>query len=183
MIEKLDTFNLNIDFLLLEWQRVRSMYQGLEQGRIRITYSDLEDENTPCNVPYRSFKQSDIVDNSFFNTWRVTNILKPFQRTYTEKVVKDVDIILRKYGVRSTVVKYGSLNAGQCMPFHVDTDYIFRYHIPVKTNTGSMMIIDNGLYKMQELGSLYKVKTDLEHTALNAGHEQRVHLIFDVTPL
>ena len=183
MIEKITSLELRTEILLLEWQRVRDMYRGLEQDRIRITFSDLEDENIPCNVPHGSFKKDIVYDNEFFNTWNTNNILKPFQRTYTEKIVKDVDILLRKYGVRSTVVKYGSLNAGQCMPMHVDTDYAFRYHIPIKTNSGSMMIIDNALYKMQEVGSLYKVKTDTEHTALNSGVDQRIHLIFDVATL
>ena len=183
MIEKLDSFNLKVEFLLLEWQRVRDMYQGLEQDRIRITYSDLENENTPCNVSHSLFKQGDVVSNSFFNTWNTGNILKPFQRTYTEKVVKDTEQWLNNRGLRSTVVKYGSLNPGQCMPLHTYYYYAERYHIPIKTHEGCMMIIDNNLYRMHDIGSIYKVKTDVPHTVLNAGSEKRVHLIFDVAPL
>jgi len=185
MIEQVATFDLNVDILLLEWRRVRELYTGLESNRIRITYSDLDDENIPCNIPYRNSsirelsKQTQGNITSVLNTWSAKNILKPFQKTYTEQVIKNVDQWFNSQDLRCTVAKYAYSRPGTCLPMHTD-HYPYRYHIPIKTQSGCVMIIDNVLCSMPNVGTMYRMPSTVEHTAINASDDERIHLVFDV---
>jgi hypothetical protein len=185
MVEKINSFNLNEELLLRELVRVQEMYKG---HRIRITHSDLDNEFAPCDVTHSPsntiladmYKETS--NFSMYKTWNSNNILKPFQKTYTEKFVKEVDQWLSTIGLRCTMVKFWTLKEGTCWPLHSDPEP-YRYHIPLKTNIGSMMVVDDKLYTMPEIGSLYKMRIDVLHTAINAGASERVHLVFDVTEI
>ena len=185
LVEKINSFDLNEELLLRELERVRMLYKG---SRIRITYSDFDNEFAPCDASYtptntvldNMYKATD--DFTVFKTWNSKNILKPFQKTYTEKVVKEVDQWLISVGLRCTVVKYWVLKSSQCWPLHSDPEP-YRFHIPLKTSKGSMMVVDDKLYTMPEIGSLYRMRIDVPHTAINAGELDRIHMVFDVTEI
>jgi hypothetical protein len=63
-----------------------------------------------------------------------------------------------------------------CYTYHRDPTW--RLHIPVLTNKDSILIIEDRIYKLQNLGQVYLVNTKLFHTAVNMKFEDRVHLVY-----
>lgn len=61
--------------------------------------------------------------------------------------------------------------------FHHDPD-LWRVHIPLITNPDAFMIVDGNLWHLP-IGNAYLVKVKDYHLALNAGSENRVHIVFD----
>ena len=185
MIEKVANFNFKTNLLLKEFNKVKSLYLGEKVKRIRITYSDFDTENSPpylvCSHNCKEAKAAlDIGDR---NSWSTENILKPFQNSYTEMVLKEVNTWFKAAGERITVAKYAEIVSGQAFCLHTDNHYKFRYHIPISTNEGCMFYIDKQLYFMHDVGDMYKMTTNVEHATWNAGHTNRVHLIFDTTKI
>lgn len=60
---------------------------------------------------------------------------------------------------------------------HFDAD-LWRLHIPLITNPDAFMVVDGKLWHMP-IGSAYLVKVKDHHLALNAGNENRIHIVFD----
>lgn len=52
-----------------------------------------------------------------------------------------------------------------------------RLHIPILTNPGAMMTIDNHATHLPADGSVYFTDTRYYHSAFNGGEEERVHLV------
>ena len=65
--------------------------------------------------------------------------------------------------------------------WHVDTNIGFRnWHIPIVSNKECIFVFQTKNYLMPADGSLYEVAAIyLEHTFINAGKEDRVHLLFE----
>lgn len=61
--------------------------------------------------------------------------------------------------------------------FHYDMD-AWRVHIPLITNSDAFMVVDGKLWHL-EIGYAYLVKVAHYHLALNAGNENRIHIVFD----
>lgn len=61
--------------------------------------------------------------------------------------------------------------------FHYDPD-LWRVHIPLITNPDSFMVVDGKLWHLKE-GFAYLVKVKDYHLALNAGEQNRIHIVFD----
>jgi hypothetical protein len=54
-------------------------------------------------------------------------------------------------------------------------------HIPLKTNDNTFVIIDREIFFMSDVGGVYKMRQDLNHTAGNAdGYEDRIQLTFKI---
>ncbi len=66
------------------------------------------------------------------------------------------------------------LDVNKCLSWHKDPQK--RIHIPVVTNPGCKMIIEDNIYHM-DAGSCYIANTMKKHTALNAGMERRYHIL------
>jgi hypothetical protein len=60
---------------------------------------------------------------------------------------------------------------------HHDPD-LWRVHIPLITNTESFMFVDGKMWHLP-LGNAYLVKVKDHHLAVNAGNENRIHIVFD----
>lgn len=69
------------------------------------------------------------------------------------------------------------VNARSCYSFHFDP-HPYRVHIPLITNDGSFMGIWGKLWHLK-LGYAYRVRVQEEHTAINTGSTERIHLVFD----
>lgn len=61
--------------------------------------------------------------------------------------------------------------------FHHDPDS-WRVHIPLITNKDAFMIVDGKLWHLP-IGYAYLVKVKDFHCAMNAGNEDRIHIVFD----
>jgi len=58
-----------------------------------------------------------------------------------------------------------------------------RIHIPITTNPGSILIVDNFATNLPADGSAYFMNTRKYHTAINGGEENRVHIVATVLNL
>ena len=94
--------------------------------------------------------------------------------TYTEEVI---NTIFKEYGaVRG---RYMMMNWKSCLTYHYDETP--RIHLPLVTNDGCFMIIDDKTEKLHE-STAYLVDTTKRHTALNAGEHLRFHMVFCLPP-
>ena len=60
---------------------------------------------------------------------------------------------------------------------HYDFD-LWRVHIPLITNPDAFVFVDGKMWHLPA-GGAYLVKVEHHHLALNAGTENRVHIVFD----
>lgn len=67
-----------------------------------------------------------------------------------------------------------------CLPWHCDDGP--KYHIPIRTNDDAFFVTRAGIYRMTDEGRLHVVRTDIYHTAMNGGREDRVVLAIDGVP-
>ena len=104
-----------------------------------------------------------IVDESLY-----TEFVKEFENTYFKEVYKKlgrVRILLKE--PRST------------LSWHRDPEP--RLHIPIITNPGCMMVIENAAKHLPADGSVYITNNVKYHNAFNGGEEDRVHLVACLT--
>ena len=62
-----------------------------------------------------------------------------------------------------------------CNSWHRDPEP--RLHIPIHTNPGAVMIVNNHCTHLPADGSVYFTDTRGYHTAINGGEKQRVHIV------
>ena len=68
-----------------------------------------------------------------------------------------------------------------CLSYHRDGN-AYRIHLVCQTNASAMFIVDGEINTMPLVGSLYSLRTDLLHTAMNANYEkERIHLTFTIS--
>ena len=104
-----------------------------------------------------------------------TEVCDFLKGTYTEEVI---NIFKEKYGVVRG--RYMMMNWKSCLTYH--NDETPRIHLPLITNDGCFMIIDDKTEKLHE-STTYLVDTTKRHTALNAGEHLRFHMVFCLPPV
>ena len=107
-----------------------------------------------------------------------SEFLEELKNHYVYSVYKKVQVMGDNLGVGIGRVRYMMLYPTTCLSYHIDADE-FRFHIPLQTNPKAMFIIDDKVYRMSEVGHVYKLQTNVWHTAVNASLNQpRLHLVF-----
>ena len=99
-----------------------------------------------------------------------TSIVKEFNDTIFAKVISRLseDYVLGR-------VRLMRLRAKSVMSWHTDTET--RLHVPIVTNPGSFILVEDTSNHLDADGSTYFVDTLKHHTAVNAGTNERVHLV------
>ena len=96
-----------------------------------------------------------------------------FKDSYLEDVYNEVK---NKYNVcRARFMKLDH----KIRAYSYHTDQSERYHIPLSTDNDSILLIEDNVYRLSEIGALYEVDTTKKHTALNLGWSDRIHIVFD----
>ena len=67
------------------------------------------------------------------------------------------------------------LEPRKSLSFHKDPEP--RLHIPIVTNPGCLLIVDNFSTHVVANGGVYYMNTKKYHTALNGGENDRVHIV------
>lgn len=98
--------------------------------------------------------------------------------TYFETVLKAVDEIAEKDGKKIGRARIMRMPVKSCLTLHTDPDE-HRYHIPLQTNYGAFFVVGLEVVRMPLTGVVYRFKTNVEHTAVNASMKVRIHLVFD----
>jgi len=111
--------------------------------------------------------------------------------TYCREVCDTLEAEYNKQGKRLATVSIHEIRPASCLPMHYDVHpWKCRMHIPVKSNPYFFFVCeanknvgDYEIWKMPDIGKVYKFPCDIYHTAVNASVEGRVHLVFDVVDI
>ena len=99
-----------------------------------------------------------------------TELVPEFKGTYFEEVYK---ILSSKFKLGRTRILLKEPRS--TLSWHRDPEP--RLHIPIKTNPGCLMVIDNIAKHMPADGSVWITNNTKYHNAFNGGEEDRVHLV------
>ena len=110
-----------------------------------------------------------IVDESLY-----TEFVKEFENTYFKEVYKKLSEKFKLGRVRILLKEPRST-----LSWHRDPEP--RLHIPIITNPGCMMVIENAAKHLPADGSVYITNNVKYHNAFNGGEEDRVHLVACLT--
>ena len=102
--------------------------------------------------------------SSDFKTWQPNT-------EYLQGLAKYIGI--KEYGR----VRLLLMSPQTCYTFHYDLDG-HRVHIPLWTHSNSLFFVHGKMWHM-ELGYAYLMDVSNLHTAINAGRENRLHIVFD----
>jgi len=99
-----------------------------------------------------------------------TEICPDFEATYIEEVYNDIQA---KYKVGR--VRFLMKPPRSCLSWHRDPNK--RLHIPIITNPGCRMVIDDESFHMPANGNAYICNNDQYHNFFNGSEIDRVHLV------
>ena len=99
-----------------------------------------------------------------------TQLVPEFKNTYFEEVYK---ILSSKYKLGRTRILLKEPRS--TLSWHRDPEP--RLHIPIITNPGCLMVIDNIAQHMPADGSVWITNNTKYHNAFNGGEENRIHLV------
>ena len=103
-----------------------------------------------------------------------TEFVKEFEHTYFKEVYQKLSSRFKLGRVRILLKEPRST-----LSWHRDPEP--RLHIPIVTNPGCMMVIENVAKHLPANGSVYITNNVKYHNAFNGGEENRVHLVACLT--
>ena len=101
---------------------------------------------------------------------KYTEVVKEFQDTYFKEVY---DTLSKKFKLGR--VRILLKEPRSTLSWHRDPEP--RLHIPIITNPGCIMVIDNVAKHMPADGSVWITNNTKYHNAFNGGEENRIHLV------
>ena len=160
-ILKLKKFNsLGIkNFAAIPLNQIPGDKSSTEGHNVRGVYWTIPDETG------KEAKRDKPIDES-----RYTELVPEFKGTYFEKVFN----ILRK-NFKLGRVRILLKEPRSTLSWHRDPEP--RLHIPIITNPGCLMVIDNVAKHMPADGSVWITNNTKYHNAFNGGEENRIHLV------
>ena len=102
-----------------------------------------------------------------------TEICPEFKDTYVEEVYKEI-----KKRWKIGRVRFLMKPPRTCLSWHRDPE--MRLHIPIITNKGCIMVIENEAFHMPSNGSAYLTDNRKYHNFFNGSEVERVHLVATV---
>ena len=99
-----------------------------------------------------------------------TEFIKKFRGTYFEEIY---NILSKKYIIGR--FRLQQLEPRTSLSWHRDPEP--RLHIPIITNPGAHLVIDNCLKHLPADGNVWFTDTREYHTVFNGGEENRIHLV------
>ena len=120
--------------------------------------------------------KNDVIVHSFCSVYdgEEKDILE--KMVYTKEVIAEMKSI---YTFRT--VTFRVIYPNMVYTLHTDKNHGFKnWHIPIQSNDGCMFVFQSKNLLMPADGSLYEVSNiNLQHTFINAGKEDRIHLLFE----
>ena len=160
-ILKLKKFNsLGIkNFAAIPLNQIPGDKSSIEGHNVRGTYWTIPDETG------KEAKRDKAIDES-----KYTELVPEFKGTYFEEVFN----VLRK-NFKLGRVRILLKEPRSTLSWHRDPEP--RLHIPIITNPGCLMVIDNVAKHMPADGSVWVTNNTKYHNAFNGGEENRIHLV------
>ena len=112
----------------------------------------------------------EVVRDQMIDEASYSEFIKDFKDTYFKEVVETLQKNYKIGRVRILLKKPRS-----SLSWHRDPEP--RLHIPIITNPGSIMVIDNVAKHMPADGSVWITNNRKYHNAFNGGEENRIHLV------
>ena len=122
--------------------------------------------------PDHSGKES--ARNKIIDETLYTEFVKDFEHTYFKEVYEKLSSKFKLGRVRILLKE-----ARSTLSWHRDPEP--RLHVPIITNPGCMMVIENVAKHLPADGSVYITNNIKYHNAFNGGEENRVHLVACLT--
>ena len=156
--KKFDTLGIK-NFGAIPLNQIPGDKESTEGHNVRGTYWTLPDETgkeAMRDVP---------IDES-----KYTELVSDFHNTYFEEVYNTLKKNFKLGRVRILLKEPRST-----LSWHRDPEP--RLHIPIITNPGCLMVIDNVAKHMPADGSVWVTNNTKYHNAFNGGEENRIHLV------
>ena len=112
----------------------------------------------------------EVLRDKQINEEAYTEFVKEFENTYFKKVY---DILTKKFKLGR--VRILLKEPRSTLSWHRDPEP--RLHIPIITNPGSIMVIENIAKHLPADGSVWITNNTKYHNAFNGGEESRIHLV------
>ena len=112
----------------------------------------------------------EVVRDQMIDEASYSEFIKDYKDTYFKEVVETLQKNYKIGRVRILLKKPRST-----LSWHRDPEP--RLHIPIITNPGSIMVIDNVAKHMPADGSVWITNNKKYHNAFNGGEENRIHLV------
>ena len=183
-IEKIDKFNLDIDKIKAEFLTIFYQIKSWSKDD-----TNLYDFNAICVNQKPNDSKSILGENIRGMYWtypksnwreekrllpidekEFSEICEPFRNTYIEKVYK---IIQSEWQIGR--MRFLMKPPRSCLSWHRDPEK--RLHIPIITNPGCRMVIENESFHMPADGSIYITDNTKYHNFFNGGEIDRLHLV------
>ena len=112
----------------------------------------------------------EVLRDKQINEEAYTEFVKEFENTYFKKVY---DTLSKKFKLGR--IRILLKEPRSTLSWHRDPEP--RLHIPIITNPGSIMVIENVAKHLPADGSVWITNNTKYHNAFNGGEESRVHLV------
>ena len=173
-----EVIGLNVFFdrnrLLNDYERVKKLEITEDPKRINVVgYKDTNDINLGSGSLYDKKEKKFVLNHKEF-----TQIISHYENTYTEEVVNQVkELVYPYYSIGR--VRWMLLNSKSALSYHIDPHDTLRFHIPIITTDNAFFLVNDKVFRMDTVGQLYVLNTQLKHTAINTDNKERLHLVFD----
>ena len=156
--KKFNTLGIS-NFAAIPINRIPGDADSIKGHNVRGTYWTFPDESG------KEVKRDKSIDES-----KYTEIVPEFKNTYFEEVY---NLLKKKFKLGR--VRILLKEPRSTLSWHRDPEP--RLHIPIITNPGSIMVIDNVAKHMPADGSVWITNNTKYHNAFNGGEENRIHLV------
>ena len=119
-------------------------------------------------------KGNEIVRDQKLDETQYTEFVKDFEHTYFKEVYETLKKKFKLGRIRILLKEPRST-----LSWHRDPEP--RLHIPIITNPGCLMVIENVAKHLPADGSVYITNNVKYHNAFNGGEEDRIHLVACLT--
>jgi len=117
---------------------------------------------------------NEVIRDKKLDETQYTEFVKDFEHTYFKEVYDQLKSKFKLGRVRILLKEPRST-----LSWHRDPEP--RLHVPIVTNPGCMMVIENVAKHLPADGSVYITNNIKYHNAFNGGEENRVHLVACLT--
>jgi len=162
-IKKYDTANGIKNFAAICLNQIPGNPESIKGNNARGVYWTKPDSSGKESI------RDKILDESLYSEF-----VKDFEHTYFKEVY---DILKSKFKLGR--VRILLKEPRSTLSWHRDPEP--RLHIPIITNPGCMMVIENEAKHLPADGSVYITNNVKYHNAFNGGEENRVHLVACLT--
>ena len=149
----------NIDFNAICVNRIPGDEKSIQGGNVRGLYWTYPDETN------HEEQRCPVIQEE-----KYTELCPEFKGTYVEEVY---NIVRSKFNIGR--MRFLMKPPRSCLSWHRDPER--RLHIPIITNVGNIMVIEDTAFHMPSDGAAYITDNTKYHNFFNGSEVERVHLV------